>query len=106
MNKPKKKIVEHWDYDECADWVAHKLGINDLRDCLGRWEKKWPKGDEPEYRDFWHFVLDYNESVHKGSYINIDGYMLLVDKAVDWQKEIVQTFIDEFGDNQRYWVKW
>lgn len=56
----------------------------------------------PEYCSFWHWILDSHE-VHNGSTIYLSS-----DMADDgtWQKEILDLFIKEFGDDKEYLVQW
>ena len=68
MNKPTKRVIEHYDYHECAKYIAYKLGIKDLRDIAGKYSNR---NQDAEYQDFWHFVLYFNESTSNGSYVYI-----------------------------------
>lgn len=103
MIKPQKKIIEHWDYHECAEWVAHCLGIKDLRDIKGRWNNRDYNPNVP-YQDFWDEVILYNDEIRNGQYIQI-GYP---ESNIwsDWSKPIVEKFIEEFGEDVDYWVEW
>jgi len=74
--------------------------------------KKW--AEEHPYRDFWHFqmakVMPHNFSNDTYSSINIP-YQLSVCEE-DWQREIAQLWVDEFGEyadengNIKLWVSW
>lgn len=98
MDKPKKKIVEHYDYHECAKYVAHKFGIESLRDVLGKFESK--DYDAIEHQDFWHVVLEQNNQF-SGGYVYISsGHSCPI-----WAVPIIKAFEDEFG-NEGYYVEW
>ena len=99
--KPIKKVSECFDYHECAEYIEKKLGYN-LRDTLGKFAKS-PYDDSIEYRDFWHFFYD-TQNIHNGCYVVIGSDWL--ETANEWQKEIINAFIEEFGDTQYYWVEW
>lgn len=100
MEKPKKKIVKHYDYNECAKYIAYKLGIKNLRDCAGKYSENKP--DAP-YQDFWHVVMDQNDNVSNGSYVWIldDWY-----DCPEWAKPIADAFAEEFGKDEQFWVEW
>lgn len=90
------------DFFECKKWVEKKLGY-DIRDTLGKFD---PENDdrrgEIEYRDWWHLLCTI-QNPHNGSDIWIGSEML---GEQPWQDEITKCFIDEFGDDQTYWVEW
>lgn len=101
MKKPEEKIVKHLDYNECEKYIAHKLGIKDLRDVLGKFGNSEIK--EVGYQDFWHVVMDHNDGLINGSYIYISTDWF---QTPEWAKPILKTFAEEFGENQEYWVEW
>lgn len=98
MDKPKphtRKTIYY--YSECAAYIENKLGYR-LRDTLGNL-----RGNrDVEYRDYWHFVIDRHDYITNGSEFEITTDML---DGEDWQNEITQAFIDEFGETS-YWVEW
>jgi hypothetical protein len=49
---------------------------------------------EPEYQDFWHFIIE-NYEIHNGCYF-IMTKDLYEKEIKDWQKEILGYFFDEF----------
>jgi hypothetical protein len=51
---------------------------------------------EPPYQDFWHFVCDQTEIHNGGTFVMSDEWM---DCAEDWQKEILERYLSEFGTN-------
>lgn len=59
------------------------------------------KAKEIPYLDWWHFVLDNvdinNESVKTMSFRDFKEFA-----KADWQREIAQLFIDEFGEDNLY----
>lgn len=97
MKKPRKKQVWHYDYWECENYIAHLMGVKDLRDFAGKYSEG---NDDAPYLDFWHEVLDNNE-IHNGSYI----YISREGDWPEWCEPIVEKFIKEFGD-EKYWVRW
>jgi hypothetical protein len=106
VEKPTKKTKEYYDYHECAEYIAHKLGIEDLRDVDG----KFKGNPDAEYKDFWHFMRDYDPEINKGSFTSFEGYGdgLPIEEAgiEEWQDKIVRTFIAEFGEDAEYWINW
>ena len=106
MNKPEKQTLEFYDYDYCSQYIAEKLGLKSLRDTLGKFDNSSPipyEGERKnfEYRDFWHFLCEV-PGFSNGSYIEINDDDL--ERANEWQKVIVQAFIDEFGEDANYFV--
>jgi hypothetical protein len=123
VNKPQPKPRYTIDYSEAKSWISYVLGYN-LRDTLeshlhfDRWCRE--KGEEPdghsqeqyarylqdpegeaacpEYRDFWHFLCDHQDMVGGEFRICSD----LLESAEEWQAEIVNAFIREFGDDAVY----
>lgn len=95
-----KVKFEYWDHHKCAEKIEKKLGYK-LRDTLSKFSGKGVK--EVEYRDFWHFIVDRYDP-HNGSIICINSE--LKERAKNWQKEILDAFVEEFGDFQKYWVEW
>ena len=85
-------------YSECEEYISHKLGY-DIRDTLGIFASD-DVPDDAEYRDLWNFLTN-NRSIVTGEVL-IDSELL--GAGDDWQDEITQKFIDEFGDNALYLV--
>lgn len=106
MKKPKKQIREYYEFSDCAEYVAHKLGIKDLRDVDG----KFYGNEKAEYKDFWHFLLKYNPELGNGSYLTFYEYgngLSLEESGIEkWQDKIIRKFIEEFGEEAEYWVWW
>lgn len=104
MKKPKPQTKSFYDYHQCAKYVAHVLGVKDLRDYAGRWSDGHK--EDREYQDFWHFLLDHVE-ISNGCMIQIPTYLLdynEFDELKDWQVKILKVFRDKFGDDAEYWV--
>lgn len=125
--KPQPKSRTGIDYNEAENWVGKKLGYK-LRDAAGhlphygKWCRahgerplsnsqeqfkrymKAPDGDKacPPYRDYWHFLVDSLQPSRGGS-ITIGSDLL---GAEPWQDEITKAFIEEFGDNKRFFTDW
>jgi hypothetical protein len=106
MKKPKLKTKKYYDYHECAEFIAHKLGIKNLRDVDG----KYAGNKDAKYKDFWHFLLDYNPELNKGSFLTFEEYgcgLSLEEAGIEeWQDKIVRAFIAEFGEDAEYWIEW
>jgi len=104
MDKPQVRTTEYLDFLECKAFIADKLGY-DLRDTMG-WRKLLMKDreHEVEYRDWWHHFLDYN-GVKNDSYSTY-YFCDMLEEGEDWQKEITQAWIDEFGEEGMYWMCW
>lgn len=49
------------------------------------------------YQDFWHFILGHLE-VNQGAIHTMNFAYFRDASDQDWQKEIAQLFVDEFGD--------
>lgn len=96
--KPQLKTRQYYDYNECAQFIEPKLGYK-IRDTLG----KFRGNINAEYRDWWHFLIR-EVDVHNGCFIQIDSSLL--DAGNDWQNEITQVFISEFGEDSDYYVEW
>ena len=116
------------DFGDARRWIEQLLGYQ-LRDTLNshphyhEWCRKHDEKPDnnsheqyarykaatdgeaecPEYRDYWHFLVDRCD-VHNGGTVTIDTDLL--EGCEPWQADITQAFIDEFGDECEYWVKW
>jgi len=113
MNKVVKKPVlkkhEFYDYHECAEYIAKKLGKKNLRDCG---EKHCGKKDlTAPYQDFWHYLIETND-INNGCLIVgiglFNGEALATEENSKWSFciPILKAFEDEFGPNAQYWVEW
>lgn len=127
MDKPTSHSVL-LDYQKCEKWISYELGY-ELCDVLNSnrhyydWCKlvgqkcdntsqeqyllyiKHPEGKYkcPEYCNYWHFLKE-NLIINNPCKIIIDSGLL--NSSKNWQNIITQKFIDEFGDNTEYRVKW
>lgn len=52
--------------------------------------------EDVEYQDFWHFLVDYL-TFSNGDIVNFSWEELKEGTDHDWQKEICDLFIAEFG---------
>lgn len=95
MDKPEPVTRSFYDYQDCAEYISQKH-------FDGRCLRDFSVGDE--YRDFWHWVIDVCE-VHNGCVLYLGADQLGLCKE-PWQREILEAFIKEFGDDQEYWVEW
>ena len=110
MNKPTKTTKVSFDYHECVEYIQDKYKC-DIRDYAGQFnnhDRKDPLTVElVPYWDFWHFVLDQTE-IHNGCYFYFSKDWS--EDAEDWQKEIINMFFEEFGeegeDDMELWVSW
>ncbi len=105
MNKPEKKTIRRvvYDWHEAEKWVEQKLGKK-LRDYASRFTGENVNHDKP-YWDYWHFIIDTQE-VNNPCYITVTSEWIKFGNCTDWQNEITQAFIDEFGDEEEYLVEW
>lgn len=129
--KPKPVRRRAVDYDEAEKYIEAKLGYP-LRDTLGlysgskghyvAWCEKHGEEDDmlsqdqyaryrdapdgeataPEYRDYWHFLVDRCE-VRNGGTVRISSDLL--ESSAPWQQEITRAFIEEFGECE-FWTEW
>lgn len=91
-------------------WIDEKYGINQ-RDYAGR-HKGGLDASKP-YQDFWHFQMDSVINLNgNDSYSSINLEYQLEAAEEDWQKEIAQMWLDEFGEyvdeygDIELWVSW
>lgn len=104
MDKPELKTITRHAYNwlEAEKWIEQKLG-KPLRDYGCKF--KGPNKDmNNPYWDYWHYILE-TQDVNNPCYIYISSEWLNDDDE-DWQKEITQAFVDEFGDESEYYVEW
>lgn len=103
---PEKRPDDSYDYHEVRDWLNHMYERDD-RDVLG----KFKTGGDPdaEYRDFWHFVCDRTEIGNGCLFIMYEEW---TEDANDWQKEIIEQYLKNFGEGEQgdreiqFWVEW
>ena len=100
MNKPTQYDKSAIDFLEAKKWVNTILGydIRDVNDCAGQGYN----ADVP-YLDYWHYITDF-QNVSNGGTIYISSEMN--EDCEDWQKEITECFVGEFGEDQAYWTEW
>jgi len=96
VNKPVEKTMKYMDYQECADWVAYRMGVGSLGDFCG----KYSGNKDAEYLDFWHCICN-NQDVHNPCWVRVDRDY----NWPDWAIPIVDVFQKEFGDTE-YFVEW
>jgi len=104
MNKPEKKTIVTcaYDWSESVTWIEHKLGRK-IRDYANHLGENRTLGNP--YWDYWHYICEICEPTNPGS-IYISSEMIEFGEATDWQNEITQAFIDEFGDEEEFLVEW
>lgn len=94
-----------YNYKECAKYIEDKLGYS-LYDTLGKHELLGVvelSNKDIEYRNWWHFLID-QRSILNFCETTIGSDLLEVGN--DWQNEITEMFIYEFGNNAKYHVSW
>jgi len=98
MNKPVKRVHEYYDYNECRNYLEEKYGY-DERDYANKLTARGigSKADDDSvpYQDFWHYICDCTDIYNGCDFTMYSDWM---DDAEDWQKEILQHYFDEFGD--------
>lgn len=101
MDKPTIETISYYDFNKCTRYIEEKYGIN-TRDYAGMF-KNGEVNCEVEYQDFWHWIMD-NKDIHNECFFEL----LEHDKwnMNDWQKEILQLYIDEFGEEIEFYVWW
>lgn len=104
MDKPVKETHEYYNYDECAKYIAHKLGVKDLRDFAGRHANEY--NETLPYQDFWHVLLDHNE-IHNGCFVHLPEIDDL-EEDEQWAIPIIEAWQEEFEPIflEEYWVSW
>jgi len=116
MKKPKMKKISYFNYDECADYIAHKLGVKDLRNFADhKFEHPEPKNNPP-YQDFWHYLIQYGlysvirYGPHDDCFFKIPllpEHFSEEEKIMEhWQITIIKAFKEEFGEDAEYWAEW
>lgn len=94
-----KKYGDSWYTTAPKDFTKKQKEAHDLYRRMMK--------NEPEYLDFWHWVVD-NYEVHNGSFISFSKEALGCEMK-DWQKEIYKHYLDEFADENgelEMWVEW
>jgi len=120
MKKPGKRTKEYYDYHECRDYLQEKYSY-DERDYAGKHNHgKAAKNskavtalgltndNDPPYWDFWHFVIDAGGVQSNSSFFHLTTEWLH-GETEDWQKEIIQHYLDEFADKDgmiEFYVDW
>lgn len=63
-----------------------------------KWEEENPEQKIP-HQDFWHFVLDCDDTISNGSMFVMSDYWLEYAEE-DWQKTILEYYLSEFGEGK------
>jgi len=113
MKKPSLKTRQYLDYNDCSEWVSHKLG-GDIRD----WFKTYPEDEGDEHSndrrgDFWDYVLRLHEdSIINGCFfcLEVEGEWV-EEEARPWHMKILQCFAEEFAEHVdrgclEFWLEW
>lgn len=97
MKKPTKKTFIAYDFSECRDYINKKYKCN-IRDFARS------TGEGKEYQDFWHWICN-TYSPNNGSFLTFSRED---DTEKDWQRTILNYFLDEFGENDEviFYVDW
>lgn len=112
MSKPTKKTVTHYVYRDIIKYIEDKYDIK-TRNYYN---------SHTLYADFWHWMIDLNDHVSNGSYINFpeDWRGLKVDEypkchrtdcnsIPQFAAEIMTMIEEEFGTDiyrENIWVDW
>ena len=96
--------------DWFLEWTKNNHGIKDLDDLCNlqkndnlKYRNLYKEYDqiknEPPYQNFWHFILDdvFFGDLPNGSIHDINFVELIDDATEDWQRKILDMFIEEFG---------
>ena len=115
MIKPTEqtRIEKFFDWSECIDYIEEKHDIT-IRDYAGKWassraNKTGERNDNAPYQDYWHFVYELYQ-FDRDSFFYMDNDVLEDAAAEDWQNEISEMLLSEFGEGEdreiRWWVEW
>lgn len=109
MDKPGEdtRTEVFYSWNKCVEYLEEKHSMK-IRDYAGHFGE--PRNYDAPYQDYWHFVYEYYE-FNRNSFFYMDNDLLdPYDGIEDWQKEITEMFLSEFGkgDNRqiRFWVSW
>lgn len=83
-----------YSYSEISRYIEDKHSVN-LRRYKG-------SNEDPDWRNFWHSLLGALD-ITRGCYRSISSEIYF---KHEWEREILQMFIDEFGDHIRCWFDW
>lgn len=95
MEKPTLHKKEYFDFLEMMKFVQDKYSIY-IRDYAGTFKNGIV--NDVEYQDFWSFMLDYID-VSNGVIRKLSWEDLKDCAEYDWQREICDLFIAEFGSD-------
>lgn len=95
MKKPALRKVNYLDYHECSEYLEKKYGYEERNYKKHRFDISENDPSNPPYCDFWHWVVD-TFSVHNGCDICFSNDWL-EGNLEDWQKEILEHYLSEFG---------
>jgi len=108
LEKPTKKQTEFYDYHECSEYLEKKYGYDERNYAGKTWESGSDGYDRP-YQDFWHWVCEMSD-LSNDSMLVMNSWW--GESATDWQREILERYIDEFGEGDNedkyilFWVSW
>ena len=109
-NLPDNKKAPDW----FLEWTKKNHGVKDMDElCImqkndnQRYVKlhteynKNHEQNEPPYQNFWHFVLDnvFGGEIPNGSIEDVNFDDFKVHATEDWQRKILDMFIQEFGQD-------
>ena len=114
MTKPEPYVVTKtvMNFIDMCSFIDEKYGINQ-RNYAGKTYAHGSEGYDKPYQDFWHYQMD--NSVHfpaNDSFGHINLQYQLDDAKEDWQREIAQLWLDEYGEfadsdgEIELWVSW
>lgn len=96
MDKPTPKTKEYYDWIELSRWLDTQLEYS-YRDVLGKFHHD--NYEDIEYRDFWHWMIEQDDSISNGCYINIFEWEA---EPGSWQEPILKLLQDVVGDTDIY----
>lgn len=107
MEKPIQKTQKPaYDWNECVSYIEEKYNI-DIRNYAKKTFGQGKESDNAPYQDFWHWICEMNDDIRSGCYIEMSLWNWLDDPDTEtWIKEIIKMFVDEFGEEPRFWVVW
>jgi hypothetical protein len=106
IKKPTKKTTKFLDYIECRNYLNQKYKC-DQDNYAGCNYGTDGKASAP-FQCFWHFIIEIS-NLSNGSFFYMN-YEWLDMAEEDWQKEILERYLSEFGEGKdreiKFYVSW
>lgn len=96
------KMVDEKFGDESWKHVAPAVANEQQTAAIAYHQELKQSIPEPPYQDFWHFVLSRTEIHNGGMFTMSDIWFDGVSELEDWQKQILEYYLSEFGEDNGY----